>query len=137
LLTALSQGLFGQAPGGEDAIRKAIDAQVAAWNNQDLNGFMAGYWNSTELTFFSGGTVTHGWQGAIERYKKSYQAPGKEMGKLEFQDLQIEMLGPTSAFVRGKFMLTMPDGSHPQGLFTIVFRQFPEGWRIVHDHSSS
>jgi ketosteroid isomerase-like protein len=22
-------------------------------------------------------------------------------------------------------------------LFTLVFRQFPGGWRIIHDHSSS
>ncbi len=98
---------------------------------------MAGYWNSPSLTFFSGGTETHGWQGAMERYRKKYQAPGTEMGKLEFQDLQVEMLGPSSALVRGKFLLTLSNGKQPQGLFTLVFRQFPDGWKIIHDHSSS
>jgi len=137
VLVALVCAGWGQMASQEAAIRKVIDTQVAAWNQHDLEGFMAGYWNSPELTFFSGGTVSHGWQAALDRYRKNYQAPGTEMGKLEFQDLQIEMLGPKSAFVRGKYVLTMSNGKQPTGLFTIVFRQFPEGWRIIHDHSSN
>jgi beta-aspartyl-peptidase (threonine type) len=58
------------------------------------------------------------------------------MGKLEFHNLRIEMLGPDSAFVRGEFHLTMPDGKTPHGLFTLIFRKFPEGWKIIHDHSA-
>jgi ketosteroid isomerase-like protein len=50
--------------------------------------------------------------------------------------LRIEMLGPESAFVRGAWHLTMPDGKTPHGLFTLIFRKFPEGWKIVHDHTS-
>jgi len=136
LMLGLRQAGWSQASSQEAAIRKVMEMQVEAWNRHDLEGFMAGYWNSPELTFFSGATVSHGWQAALERYRKNYQSGGVEMGKLEFQDLQIEMLGPKSAFVRGKFLLTMPDGKHPHGLFTVVFQEFPEGWRIIHDHSS-
>jgi len=129
-------GGWGQTSGQEAAIRQVLQSQVEAWNHHDLDTFMAGYWNSTELTFFSGATVTHGWQPTLERYRKKYQSPGTEMGKLEFQDLQVEMLGQNAAFVRGKFLLTLSDGKQPHGLFTLVFREFPEGWRIIHDHSS-
>ena len=59
------------------------------------------------------------------------------MGKLEFHDLQVEMLGPKAGFVRGKVLLTLSSGKQPHGLFTLIFRELPEGWRIVHDHSSS
>jgi hypothetical protein len=31
----------------------------------------------------------------------------------------------------------MPDGSTPGGLFTVIFRKLPEGWKIVHDHTSA
>ena len=31
----------------------------------------------------------------------------------------------------------MPDGTKPGGLFTVILRRFPEGWKIVHDHTSS
>src|SRR5580658_2694890 len=119
-----------------NAIRQVIEDQQSAWNRQDLKAFMAGYWNSPELTFFSGGKESKGWQAALDRYQKNYQSAGHEMGKLEFANLRIEMLGLEAAFVRGEFHLTMSDGKTPHGLFTLVFRKFPEGWKIVHDHSA-
>ncbi|MGB6383759.1 MAG: nuclear transport factor 2 family protein [Terriglobales bacterium] len=118
------------------AIQKVMEDQQAAWNHHDLEAFMAGYWNSPELTFFSGAHESKGWQAALDRYKKNYQGAGHGMGKLEFTNLRIEMLGSEAAFVRGEFHLTMSDGKTPHGLFTLVFRKFPEGWKIVHDHSA-
>ena len=119
------------------AVERVLHTQQAAWNHHDLDAFMAGYWNSAELTFFSGAKQTSGWQAALDRYKKTYASPGQEMGTLEFSALRIEMLGPDAAFVRGAWHLTMPDGKTPHGLFTLVFRRFPEGWKIVHDHTSA
>ena len=125
------------APAKEQSdIARVLQQQVDAWNRHDLDGFMAGYWNSPELTFFSGARETKGWQAAFDHYKSSYQASGREMGKLEFSNLRIEPLGPDAAFVRGEFHLTMSDGKAPHGLFTLVLRKFPDGWKIVHDHSA-
>ena len=124
------------AEAGSSAIRKVIEEQQQAWNRHDLEAFMAGYWNSPDLTFFSGGHESRGWQAALDRYKSTYQGAGHEMGKLEFANLRIEMLGPEAAFVRGEFHLTMSDGKAPHGLFTLIFRKFPDGWKIVHDHSA-
>src|SRR5512146_633402 len=89
-----------QPANAQAAIRRVLDEQVEAWNRQDLDGFMQGYWHSPQLTFFSGATVYRGWEAALERYRKAYQSEGRQMGKLEFSDLQIEMLGPAAAFVR-------------------------------------
>jgi uncharacterized protein (TIGR02246 family) len=125
-----------QNPDASAAIRQVIVQQQSAWNSHDLVAFMSGYWNSPDLTFFSGAHETKGWQAALERYQKAYQGPGHDMGKLEFADLRIEMLSPDAAFVRGEFHLTMPDGKTPHGLFTLIFKKFPDGWKIVHDHSS-
>ena len=120
---------------GRTAINKVIQDQQTAWNRKDLEGFMSGYWNSPALTFFSGARESKGWDAAIDRYKKNYQSAGHEMGHLEFSNLRIEMLGSDAAFVRGEFNLTMSDGKKPRGLFTLIFRKFPEGWKIVHDQS--
>ena len=138
VIMTLAVGGLGDDSGdaARQAIAKVLAEQAAAWNRQDLDAFMAGYWNSPELTFFSGAHETHGWQGALDRYKKNYQGAGHEMGKLEFSNLRIEMLGSDAAFVRGEFHLTMGDGKTPHGLFTLVFRKFLEGWKIVHDHSA-
>src|SRR5258708_20923143 len=94
---------------------------------------MAGYWNSSELTFFSGETEQHGWQATIERYLATYGSPGDEMGKLDFSGLRIEVLGQEGAFVRGSWKLTMSNGRTPHGLFTLVFCKLPVGRKIVHD----
>jgi ketosteroid isomerase-like protein len=120
----------------EQDIRQVLEQQVQAWNRKDLDSFMVGYWNSPDLTFFSGGNVSKGWQSALDHYRRTYQGEGREMGKLEFSGLQIEVLTSDSAFVRGSWHLTMPDGKAPHGLFTLIFRKFPDGWKIVHDHTS-
>src|ERR1700756_339378 len=97
-----------QAPAGgirdnlEEGIKHVLVSQVAAWNHGDLEGFMQGYWHSPDLTFFSGGTITKGWEPTLERYRQHYKAEGKEMGKLEFQDLHIELLSARAAMVTGK-----------------------------------
>jgi beta-aspartyl-peptidase (threonine type) len=118
------------------AIRQVLDDQVAAWNKGDLAGFMAGYWKSDELSFISGKTKTRGWQATFDRYKKTYQAEGREMGKLTFSEIEIELIGADHAVVKGRWQLAMKK-EHPGGLFTLIFRKLPEGWRIVHDHTSS
>jgi ketosteroid isomerase-like protein len=129
-------GFAQQAPQARAAVEQELLRQVEAWNRHDLRGFMAGYWNSPQLTFFSDGTKISGWQSAFARYEKRYQAEGREMGNLRFSDLAVETLGPDSAFVRGAWQLTTGDGKNPYGLFTLIFRKFPEGWKIIHDHTS-
>lgn len=119
------------------AVRRLLDSQVAAWNHGDLEGFMKGYWKSDSLSFYSGGTATHGWQVTLERYRKRYQAEGREMGTLVFdlQDVAVPARG--LALVRGGWSLKLKDGE-PRGLFTLLLRWFPDaGWRVVHDHTSA
>lgn len=119
-----------------DSIRAVLDAQVVAWNAGKLEDFMTGYWRSPKLTFFSGGRKLEGWDATIERYRKNYQSEGKEMGKLQFHDLDVQTFG-RGAVVRGRYELTMSDGKKPTGLFTLVFHKIKTGWKIVHDHTSS
>jgi beta-aspartyl-peptidase (threonine type) len=122
-------------PGAE--VRALLDAQVSAWNRGDLEAFMAGYWRSPELVFCSGATVTKGWDATLERYRKRYQAEGREMGRLTFDAIDVMALGEDAAFARGAYRLRLRDGSEPNGLFTLVLRRFPDGFRIVHDHTSA
>jgi len=124
-------------PDAKSAVEQVLRDQVAAWNRRDLEGFMSGYWNSPDLIFFSGAQKTSGWQSTLERYRARYQGEGREMGKLEFSDLSIQELAPNAAYVLGEFHLTTSDGKTPHGLFTLIFRKFPEGWKIVHDHTSA
>ncbi len=144
LIQSASKQVAGRKPGesskfqsAESDIRAVLEAQVAAWNKGRLEEFMDGYWNSPELSFFSGGRQLAGWEATLERYRKSYQSEGKEMGNLDFSGLDVQMLAENAAMVRGRWRLKMNDGKELGGLYTLIFRRFSNGWRIVHDHTSS
>ena len=119
----------------EPLIRKVIADQQDAWNRGDLDGFMAGYWNSPGLTFRSGGTVTQGYADTLARYRKKYKAPGAEMGRLTFDDIAVTLLR-YDAVVTGRWTLDRTDDT-PTGLFTLRLRLTDVGWKIVDDHTSA
>jgi ketosteroid isomerase-like protein len=116
------------------AVRGVLDAQVAAWNRGDIEGFMDGYARSRETVFVSGDKVTRGWQTVLDNYKKGYNTREK-MGQLAFSELEITPLGKTSAVALGRWQLTRAQDT-PHGRFTLILRLTPAGWRIVHDHTS-
>ena len=119
----------------EGAVKSVIVTQAKAWNEGDIDKFMAGYWNSDELTFCSGGKTTRGYQKTLERYKLKYDSPGK-MGKLTFSDLEVTLLGDEAALVLGRWRLKRKV-DEPNGNFSLVFRKIGGQWLIVHDHSSA
>lgn len=119
----------------ETAIRKVLDDQVVAWNKGDLPGFMAGYWNSKDLTFYSGKDKRQGWNETLDRYKNRYQGEGKEMGNLAFSKLEVQLLNTEFAIVKGRWFVEMKK-QKLDGLFTLVMRKTDKGWKIVHDHTS-
>ena len=120
----------------EARVRAVLAAQVAAWNKGDLDGFMTGYWDSDDLSFYSAGTITKGKKNIAERYTKRYKAEGKEMGQLAFSDIEVQMLGEDTAIVRGRWKLVLKQET-PDGLYTLIMKKFPAGWKIVHDHTSA
>lgn len=121
----------------EAAVRKVLEDQAAAWNTGDLDGFMAGYWHDDGLAFTSNGEETSGWKATRDRFDKKYRAEKKEMGRLMFSEFKFEGLSPNAAVVRGRFTLVRKEKPQPDtGLFTLVLRKFPDGWKITHDHTS-
>lgn len=112
-----------------------MERQAADWNNGNIEGYMDGYWKSDSLLFTSGGNVRRGWKETLEKYKKSYDSKSK-MGVLHFSDLEINLLSSSSAWVFGRWELER-EKDRPGGVFTLLLRKFPQGWRIIHDHTSS
>jgi uncharacterized protein (TIGR02246 family) len=117
------------------AVRTVLDAQRDAWNRGDIEGYMDGYARSADITFVSGDTITRGWQTVHDRYKKNYDSREK-MGTLTFSDLETRVLSNDAAVTIGRWHLQRT-GDEPHGRFTLVFRRTRQGWRIVHDHTSS
>ena len=138
LFTLFVSSCYDKSKIDEDRIKRdvlsVLYAQVDAWNRGDIEAYMAGYVQSDSLRFASGGSVSYGWTETLSRYKKGY--PDREtMGKLIFSGLDVDVLSDSLAMVFGKWQLQR-DRDNPNGLFTLLFRNTANGWRIVHDHTS-
>lgn len=116
-------------------INKVLKAQAQAWNRGDIDGYMQGYARDETTQFVSGDTLTRGWETVRDRYKAKYDSREK-MGTLAFSDVKVTELAPDSAMAVGRWRLRR-NNDKPHGRFTLLFRKLPEGWRIVHDHTSS
>ena len=116
-------------------VRAVLDAQVAAWNRGDIDGFMDGYMRGSDTIFISGDSITRGWQTVLDRYKKSYDSREK-MGTLSFLEIEIKPLNRDAAIAFGRWQLVRVADT-PHGRFTLTFKRTRAGWRIIHDHTSS
>ncbi|MDX1531886.1 MAG: DUF4440 domain-containing protein [Rhodothermales bacterium] len=125
----------GAAGAEEAAVRTVLREQVAAWNAGSVRGFMEGYAQTDSLRFASGGNVRRGWQQALDAYERGYPNPAA-MGTLRFDSLDVRVLSPEHALAFGRWQLQRA-GDAPWGWFTLLLQKRPEGWRVVHDHTSA
>jgi uncharacterized protein (TIGR02246 family) len=120
----------------EAAIRQILTDQTMAWNRGDIDTFMKSYENSPNTTFV-GQTVQYGYATIRDRYLKTY--PGSAgMGKLTFSNLAIRVLDSSYATATGNFHLerTATGGGNANGIFSLLLKQDPQGWKIILDHSN-
>ena len=116
-------------------IQSVLTAQQEGWNRGDIHIFMNGYARSASTVFISEDEVRRGWETVRDRYRVKYSDRAK-MGTLSFSDIEVTMLSPDAAVVLGRWQLKRGNDA-PHGRFTLIFKRLPEGWRIVHDHTSA
>ena len=124
-----------QSPNAVAQIQSVLHAQQDAWNRGDIDRFMNGYARSSSTVFISEDEVRLGWETVRKRYRQKYSDRTK-MGALTFSEIEITLLSPEAAVVLGRWRLKRAD-DEPHGRFTLIFKRLPEGWRIVHDHTSA
>jgi ketosteroid isomerase-like protein len=107
---------------------------------------MQTYENSPDTTFI-GATLRKGYGPILERYKANYTTK-EQMGVLTFDHIDIRLL-PSScnpsqtsaeyAVVTGTFHLERTakgEAKKDDGIFSLVWRKGPQGWKILLDHTS-
>src|SRR5207244_2702314 len=116
-------------------IQSVLQAQQDSWNRGDVDGFMNGYARSASTVFTSEDTIRRGWQTVRDHYRQKHSNREK-MGTMAFSDLEITLLSSDSAVASGRWRLKRAN-DQPHGRFTLILKRLPEGWRIVHDHTSA
>ena len=135
LMAALVCAEAKQTPNSAAEIKSVLTAQQDAWNRGDIDAFMNGYARSASTAFVSQDEVGRGWETVRDRYRVKYSDRAK-MGTLSFSEIEITMLSSDAAVVLGRWKLKRAK-DEPHGRFTLIFKRLPEGWRIVHDHTSA
>ncbi|HET6216118.1 MAG TPA: SgcJ/EcaC family oxidoreductase [Acidobacteriaceae bacterium] len=135
LLLAWTLSASAQTP-PETAIHHLLDQQTTDWNRGDVDAFMKAYEDAPTTTFV-GQTVEYGYATIRDRYKRIYPTPAG-MGKLTFTHLAIRVLDPTYAIATGNFHLqrTAAGGGNADGIFSLLLKNDPQGWKIILDHSN-
>ena len=135
LVTVFIRAAPEQSANSVAEIQSVLREQQEAWNRRDIDGFMNGYARSPSTAFVSGDEVRRGWDTVRERYRQKYSDHAK-MGILTFSDIEITLLSADAAVVFGRWRVKRTN-DEPHGRFTLIFKRLPEGWRIVHDHTSA
>jgi ketosteroid isomerase-like protein len=117
-------------------IIKVLIAQENAWNKGDLAAFANGYKDSPDTLFITH-SVFRGFAGLLDEYKRDYPTRAA-MGTLAYSDLEVHPLDENFAVVIGKYHLERgkKDGGNVEGLFSLVFENTDNGWKIVVDHTT-
>ncbi len=114
-------------------IMQLLHKQEKAWSNHDLQGFMAGYWQSDSLKFYGANGLTLGWEKTLSGYQKRYPTK-EETGTLKFTIDDIAKIEANAYHVMGQYHLTRNVGN-ANGVFLIVLRKINGEWKIVADMS--
>lgn len=121
-------------PTPEAAIRAVLERQAFDWNRGDTEGFLTGY---APDTVFVSDKITRGLDEVRVRYQSVYPTRAS-MGKLTFSDIEVHSIDASNAYVIGRFRLQRDadSGGDTQGVYTLLFKRTPKGWKIVLDHTS-
>ncbi len=134
LVSAPSAG-SAQAPSdGEARVRASLTESAAAWNRGDLKGHLAD--NADSISFMTGKGPVVGKDKTEESLRRAFFRDGRPLQSLRFEQVSVRPLGQRHALAVGRFVLTGGGLPERSGWFSTVWESRPEGWRVIHDHTS-
>ena len=117
-------------------LSEQLDRSAGDWNRGDLDAFMSDYAAESTTTYVDGRRARHGFDFIRNNYAPRF-APGARRDSLHFEEVEVRPLTPTLALVTARFILQRGESTTASGPFTLVMERRSEGWKILHDHSSS
>jgi len=106
------------------------------WNSGNLDGFVSDYAQDSTTDFLVRGHFEYGFDRIRQIFAPQF-APGAVRDSLRFEEMVVRPLGPDHAMVTARFVLYRDGRTTASGPFTLVMEHRPDGWKILHDHTSS
>jgi uncharacterized protein (TIGR02246 family) len=113
-----------------------LERAASDWNRGDLEGFLSDYAPESTTTFVDGRRARHGFEFIRNNYARWF-TPGARRDSLHFEEVEVRRLSPSLALVTARFILARGGTVTASGPFTLVMERRSQGWKILHDHSSS
>ena len=109
---------------------------AADWNRGDLDSFMSDYAPGDLPTYVAAGHLVRGYDAIRSHYAPSF-APGARRDSLRIEELQVRPITDRYVLLTARYILFRGGATTASGPFTLLMERRPEGWKILHDHSSS
>ena len=117
----------------DQEITGAMDKAAVAWNNGDLDAYMALYDQSATMMFKTGRIGLDSIRAIYVKYYFVNNIPKQE---LSYDSYELTMLGKNYALLTGTFKLKANDKlPERRGTFSLIFVHRPHQWKLLHDHS--
>lgn len=124
-----------EGTGLEASVAAMLESSASAWNEGDLDGFMATYADAATTSFMTLEGPVYGTEQIRAGYAPAF-APGAPRDSARFEDLSVRQLPPLIGLATARYVLYQGENVTSTGWFTLVLHRVGDGWRVIHDHSS-
>jgi micrococcal nuclease len=135
LSLALASTAAGQSVDGQ--IRAEVARYVAAINSGDARAVAALYLDARRTSSAGDGQIHRGWQAVAALLSELYKQAGAV--RMTADSVIVAELGNDAAVAVLRYQWAL-DRMSPQpvtGAMTLVYARTRQGWRVVHDHTST
>ena len=138
LLLSFSIASTGAAQAVENQIRTEVARYVTAINSGDARAVAALYVNDPASSTVDDGQIHRGWQRIAQMLRDVFEQPGTI--RMTADSVFVRRLGNDAAIavLRYRWVVFERSNSQPAtGAMTLVYTRTRQGWRVVHDHTST
>ena len=124
------------AAAAQNEITEILRASADEWNRGSLDGFMVPYLDSPDITYIGTTGVVRGKAAIRAFYASTWFRTGSPAGRLSYSEVEVHPTGPNHALSVGRWKVVDAAGRERTGMFSLTWARTPQGWRMIHDHSS-
>lgn len=116
-------------------VMKALNGQVEAWNQGNLEQAMTFYWESPEMRWISKAGIDKGYAPVLEMFRKDFSDRSK-MGVYTYDPLFIEEVSPEAVYYVFRWKIELNGKRLMGGVSSQLWKKIDEAWVITAEHAS-